>query len=394
VHGGEGLGRLDGKVVLVPFVLPGEVVRAETVSETKDLVRARLVEVLGPAAERRDPPCEYFGRCGGCQLQHTAYERQVEWKRSILAETLDRIGRIEVPEIETVTGPPLEYRNRVQLHVRERRIGFFRAGTHDLQPVMRCPVAAPLINDAIPRLRRLAHQPRFPEFLRSFELFTNGSEIQMNVLEAGGKRLARGFFEWCAKFLPGADRPTLEYPAAGETFRVGHRSFFQVNRFLIDALVQAAIPEEGGEWALDLYAGVGLFSISLARRFSRVTAVETGRGAVRDLEVNAGRAGVAVEIQRDTAQNYLQSLGSAPDFVMADPPRAGLGKRVTAELVRLKPPRLTIVSCEPSTLARDLAALSAGGYSIERMRLIDLFPQTRHIETATSLRHTEIPEPK
>lgn len=386
MHGGEGLGRLDGKVVLVPFVLPGEVVRVETVSETKDLIRARLLEVLQPAPERGDPPCEYFGRCGGCQLQHTSYERQVEWKRSILAETLDRIGRIEAPEIETAAGPALEYRNRVQLHVRERRIGFFRAGTHDLQPVMRCPIAAPLINEAIPHLRRLAHQPRFPEFLRSFELFTNGAEIQMNVLESGGKRLARGFFEWCAKYVPGADRPTLDYAAAGETFRVSHRSFFQVNRFLVDELVRAAVPEDGGEWALDLYAGVGLFSIPLARRFARVTAVESGRGAVQDLEFNAARAGVAVEIQRDTVQNYLQSLGSAPDFAVADPPRAGLGKRVTAELARLGIPRLTIVSCEPSTLARDLAALLAGGYSIERMRLIDLFPQTHHIETVAELR--------
>ncbi len=388
MHGGEGLGRLDGKVVLVPFVLPGEVVRVETVSETKDLIRARLVEVLQPSAERGDPPCEYFARCGGCQLQHTAYERQVEWKKAILAETLNRIGRIEVPEIETVTGPPLEYRNRVQLHVREGRIGFFRAGTHDLQPVMRCPIAAPAINEAIPHLRRMAHQPRFPEFLRSFELFTNGSEVQLNVLDSGGRRLAKGFFEWCAKHVPGADRPTLDYVAAGETFRVGHRSFFQVNRFLIDELARAAMPQEGGEWALDLYAGVGLFSLLLAQRFSRVTAVESGRGAALDLEFNAARAGVAVEVQRDTVQNYLQAAGGAPDFIVADPPRAGLGKRVTAELVRLKTPRLTLVSCEPSTLARDLAALLAGGYAIEAMTLVDLFPHTHHIETITRLRHT------
>ena len=386
MHGGEGLGRLEGKVVLVPFVLPGEVVRVETVSETKDLIRARLLEVLQPSAERSDPPCEYFGRCGGCQLQHTAYERQVEWKKAILAETLDRIGRLDAPEIETVTGPPLEYRNRVQLHVRGRRIGFFRAGTHELQPVMHCPVAAPAISEAIPHLRRMAHQPRFPEFLQSFELFTNGDEIQFNVLQSGGRRLARGFFEWCAKQLPGADRPALDYRAAGETFRVGHRSFFQVNRFLIDELVRATVPEEGDGWALDLYAGVGLFSLPLARRFGRVTAVESGRGAAEDLEFNAARAGVAVEIRRDTVQNYLQALGDTPDFIVADPPRAGLGKRVTAELARLRVPLLTLVSCEPSTLARDLAALAAAGYSIERMTLIDLFPQTHHIETVTRLR--------
>jgi 23S rRNA (uracil1939-C5)-methyltransferase len=251
---------------------------------------------------------------------------------------------------------------------------------------MSCPIAAPAINRALAELRRMAHQPRFPEFLDTIELFTNGEQIQLNILRTTGRRPARSFFDWCASNIPGSDASFLEYQAAGETFRVGHRSFFQVNRFLMDRLVDLALETAEGDSALDLYAGVGLFSLPLARRFSRVAAVESGQGAVYDLKSNAERAGLTIDAHAGQAERFLETITEAPDFVLADPPRAGLGKAAVEQLTRLRPARLTLVSCDPSTLARDLGALLRAGYELEALTLIDLFPQTFHIETVARLR--------
>ncbi len=167
---------------------------------------------------------------------------------------------------------------------------------------------------------------------------------------------------------------------------MSHRSFFQVNRFLTDKLVDLALEGAEGEHAVDLYAGVGLFSLPLARRFRTVTAVESAASAVRDLEFNTARASLGVTASRATAEMFLEELERPPDFVLADPPRAGLGKHVVRHLLRLQPPRVTIVACDPATLARDIGPLAAAGYRLERVTLIDLFPQTYHIETVVHLR--------
>jgi 23S rRNA (uracil1939-C5)-methyltransferase len=166
---------------------------------------------------------------------------------------------------------------------------------------------------------------------------------------------------------------------------VGHHSFFQVNRFLIDALVETALRGAEGESAVDLYAGVGLFSLPLAERFRDLVAVESGGGAIRDLKFNAERAGRTVIAEQQAAEAYLEHLDQAPDFVLADPPRAGLGKDVVRHLLRLSPRRAVIVACDPATLARDLAPLIAGGNKIVRMAIVDLFPQTYHFETVVEL---------
>jgi 23S rRNA (uracil1939-C5)-methyltransferase len=186
--------------------------------------------------------------------------------------------------------------------------------------------------------------------------------------------------------MPGATDPALEYEAADSRFRVSHKSFFQVNRFLVDALVNEAVGDAAGDRAIELYAGVGLFSLALAKRFSHVTAVEWGASRPGP-QFNARRAGVPVTVVRETAEEFLESAaGPGPDFLLADPPRSGLGPAVVNQLARLKPSRIAIISCDPSTLARDLAALFAAQYRIEVMTLVDLFPQTCHIESVTHLR--------
>lgn len=386
VYGGAGLGRLEGRAVLVPFVAPGEAVRVEIERERRGLIEAGPVEILSPAAERIDAGCPYFGRCGGCQYQHMDYDFQLVQKCLILREVFRRIGKLETPEeIAVISGAPWEYRNRAQFHLAAGEIGYLEAGSHRLCPVDRCPVSSPQINRALAVLREMLHDRRFPNFVRSIELFTNEQEVQLNVLDAT-RPVARPFFDWCAERIPGTTAGALDYPAAGEMYRVSHRSFFQVNRFLAGRLVESALRGLEGGTAVDLYAGVGLFSVPTARRFGSVTAVESRRSSIRDLEFNAGRAGVSVRAERSTVESFLETVAARPDFVLADPPRAGLGKGVVRQLVRLMPPCLTIVSCDPSTLARDLSPLTAAGYRIERLTLIDLFPQTYHIETVTQLR--------
>jgi len=383
VFGGDGLARLDGRVVLSPFVLPGERIRAEAAQEKPGLVRARTLEVLQAAEERVVPQCPYFARCGGCHYQHAPYEYQLRAKQAILAEELRRLGKIEPPaEIAVLAGEPWGYRNRAQWHVAQGRMGYWEARSHKLCAVDRCPVASPKVNEALAALNGMMRDRRWPRFVRSIEVFTDERQVQLNVLETD-QPVARRFFDWCAETIPGLGMGPLDY---GGRFRVSRNSFFQVNRFLLDGLVEAAIEGAEGESALDVYAGVGLFALPLAGRFREVTAVESGAGAVRDLEFNAERTGLGnVRAEQRTAEEYLQGLEQAPDFVLLDPPRAGLGKIVVRRLVELRPRQVTIVACDPATLARDLAALVAAGYRVEKMTLVDLFPQTYHLETVVRL---------
>lgn len=382
VYGGEGLARIDGRVVLVPFVLPGEAARIDAGAD----VHARLVEVLKPAPERSVPPCPLFTVCGGCHYQHAPYEYQLARKVEILREQLQRVGKIKFEgEIGVISGPPLGYRNRAQFHVvhgkGEGKIGYLAARSHELVPVEgECPISSPRLNQALAEMREKLRDPRFPRFVQSLEIFTNESDIQINTIESE-RAVARRFYDWCES------KQAIEYQTSLGTFRVSSKSFFQVNRFLVEKLVEAAVAQEGGESALDLYAGVGLFALAMARRFRSVTAVETGSSAAHDLEFNAARAGAAVKMEQARVEDYLARLESTPEFVLADPPRAGLGRDVVGHLLRLAPPRVTIVSCDPATLARDLAGLS--GYRIEALTMVDLFPQTFHLEVVARLSHRQ-----
>jgi 23S rRNA (uracil1939-C5)-methyltransferase len=384
VYGGDGLARLEGRVVFAPFVLPGERIRARAEQEKPGLVRARMLEVLQAAPERVAAPCPAFGRCGGCHYQHAPYEYQLAAKRAILVEELRRLGKIEAPQqIAVVAAEQFGYRNRVQLHVEEKRIGYREGRSHRLCEVSGCPVGSPKIEEAVRALHEMARDSRWPRFVRSIEVFTDERQVQLNVLETE-RPVARRFFDWAGTKIPGLVEGALDY--RGE-FRVSSNSFFQINRFLLDRLVETALQGAEGETALDLYAGVGLISLPMARRFREVAAVESGSGAVRDLQFNAQRAGVVnLTAQQQTAEEYLAKLEQAPDFVLLDPPRSGLGKVVVKRLAELKPRQVTIVACDPATLARDLAGLVAAGYRVERMALVDLFPQTFHLETVVGLR--------
>jgi 23S rRNA (uracil1939-C5)-methyltransferase len=313
-------------VVFAPFVLPGERICVQTWREQPGLVRAQTLEVLVPAPERVPAPCPVFGRCGGCHYQHAPYEYQLAAKRAILADQLRRLAKMEPPEtIAVASAEPWGYRNRAQLHVDGARIGYRSAGSHRLCEIGQCPIASPKINDVVRVLTGMLRDSRWPRFVRSLEIFTDERQVQLNVLDTG-QPVAKRFFDWCAQQIPGLVETALDYQGR---FRVSRHSFFQVNRFLLDRLVELALEGAEGDTALDLYAGVGLFSLALARVFKQVTAVESGSGAVRDLAFNAERAGLAnLRAGQQTAEEYLQKLERAPDFMLLDPPRAGLGKAV------------------------------------------------------------------
>ncbi len=386
VYGGEGLARMDGQVVLMPYVLPGETVSVRPGRMKNGVLRtAGGTEIMVASPGRTQPGCEYFGECGGCQYQHAEYALQLEQKRAILLETLQRLGGIRYDrEIPVVSGEPWQYRNRVQLHCHERSLGFHKAGSHDLCPINHCPISSPVLNEVIRQLSDAAKRPEWPRFLRSLEVFTNEREVQLNILDSLRPVAAR-FFEWCGSFLPSFAPGPIEYGAAGHQFRISRGSFFQVNRFLVDGIVETAMGDLRGEQAVDLYAGVGLFTLPLAQRFATVQAVERGGPAYRDLEWNARESGREIQTVKGPAEEFLRDLSETPDVIMADPPRTGLGKELTAELLRVKAPQVVIVSCDPTTLARDLKSL-LDVYAIERMTLVDLFPQTFHFETVVGLR--------
>ncbi len=385
VYGGEGLARVDGQVMLIPYVLPRERVSTSLERVKTGLLRGRVQEILQPAPERVVPRCEYFRNCGGCHYQHAEYAFQLEQKREILRETLRRLGGLTYEgEIRVVSGDPWNYRNRIQLHFRNGEAGFHKAGSHALCAIDHCYISSPVLADAIGKLQAAAKEPQWPDFLRSVELFTNETSVQLNIVDSMRPVEAR-FFEWCGSFLPSLGSGPLEYAAAGQRYRISRGSFFQVNRFLVDALVEEVMGDLQGARAVDLYAGVGLFSLPLARRFANVQAVERGGAAFRDLEWNAGQDGGAVRPVKASAEEFLRGLTETPDLIVADPPRAGLGNDATAELLRLKAPQLTLVSCDPATLARDAKKLLEA-YRIDRLTLVDLFPQTYHFEVVAHLK--------
>ena len=371
VYGGDGLARLDGKVVLTPFVLPGEVVKAAVERVKTDVFRGRLTEVLAPSPHRVSPPCPYFLHCGGCHYQHADTKFQVEQKVSILRESLRRVGKIEFSgEIHSISGEPWGYRNRVQLHIENGSVGYFEQGSHSLSPIEHCIVSSPALNDAIAKLKG--------QLLRNVtttvEFFTNETDTQVHVWDRLPATAYRVF-----------DSLGTTGPIDYSGFRVSPNSFFQINRYLVDDLVNCATSGRAGEWAVDLYAGVGLFSVRLAETFKRVTAVESSRRAFRDLQFNIERRELQVAAENQPAEDYLASLQQTPEFILADPPRTGLGKVAVRELLRIRASHLTIVSCDPATLGRDLQGLLAGGYRIQHMTMVDLFPQTFHLETVVLL---------
>lgn len=420
VYGGDGLAHANGNTVFVPYVLPGEVVRATTKSKKKNLIWAELLEVTSPSKERVKAPCPHFQICGGCHYQHIQAAEQVRLKKEILRETLSRLGRIQwTQDIIEHTGEPYGYRNRAQWAVRSgmpRALGYFLPESSVILPIDVCPVLSPGLARTFSELQETARSGNLPTGILEIEAFADSADekIALNVaFEKFSKPPAELAAALCGSVsriesLLLLDQKTnrfdltgpgfLVHEAGGYRFQVSHLSFFQVNRFLIDDLQKAVTAEAKGEVALDLYAGVGFFTLPLARNFQKVVSVDANLAATRDLSANAAAAGVTITSHNEHAEDFLKRTEEKPQFVLLDPPRAGLGADAAAKLAALGAAEIAYLSCDPSTLARDLAVLTGSAknvgdssttgarYEITEMHLFDLFPQTFHIETLVRLR--------
>ena len=428
VYGGDGLARLPaneqgrGKAAFVPFVLEGEKVEADLLEEKPGFARARASRILEASPLRIEPRCPYSQRCGGCHYQHTGYEHQLEIKAAILKENLRRIAKLELDtELKVHPSPPWHYRNRSRFRVHSApqfAIGYYKFNSHELLPVEKCPISSPLINRALAAMWKMGRGGEVPAGIREIELFSNADDTQLVAEVYCGPEIANAaepfatslraaltevagvvfFTARAAKVdvpgdqqrisVSGADH--LTYVTKSTSYRVSAGSFFQVNCHLADELVNIVVGDRslGGRGAngtaLDLYAGVGLFSSVLNREFARVIAVESSPTSHADLLYNSP---ANVKAVRATTEQYLENAAGKlhPELVVVDPPRSGLGEEVIQGLMGLKAPRVIYVSCDPATLSRDLARLLKSGYRVEQAHLVDLFPQTYHLESVFHL---------
>jgi 23S rRNA (uracil1939-C5)-methyltransferase len=421
IYGGASLARvpadgppdLAGKAVFVPLALPGELVEATIATDRRSYITAKLDSVLEPAPSRIAPGCEYYGRCGGCHYQHADYPAQLTMKRSILVETLER-AHVTVPaEIRILSSHPWAYRNRIRLHVSHpprAALSYREAASHRNLPVTHCPVAAPILQQAITAFDEfLQQQSSLATTLSEVEFFTNADEsallVSLFTQRKSPDGLPRSVADALLPALPALKgvhtfvldpktrrvqpstawgQPALDYAVGLRRYQVSAGAFFQVNRYLVSKLLEEVVAGRQGALAWDLYAGVGLFAQALAERFDRVIAVESSPAAMPDLTRNLRGHGHK-RITQDTLHFLKSPPAQQPDLVIVDPPRAGLDADVCQRLAAVQPGQIVYVACDPSTLARDLRTLQPSGYRPVALALIDLFPQTFHLETVATL---------
>jgi len=425
IYGGAFLARVEGKAVFVPLALPGEEARVRIVEDRRGYATAEVVEIVAASPERIAAACRHFGTCGGCHYQHTGYETQLGFKKAILRETLERAG-VRAPEEISLFGAADEsqswgYRNRIRLAFdAQGNVGYRGRRSHAVVPIEECPIAAPLLVKTARSFAEVVRQLSPSLQPTEISLFCNGGETSLLasifIAKPANERAAKERFGEIARSLSeripelkGAElvveggagertppqfprtvaqwgEPFLAYGAAGFAYRVDHGAFFQVNRWLIDGLVDEVTGGKTGRLAWDLFAGVGLFARQLTSSFESVVAVESAPSAATALKENLhGTTGSAV---RTSTLDFLRrgNKSESPDFIVVDPPRTGLGAEITTFLAGVGAPALTYVSCDPATLARDLRALLSSGYEIESLTLADLFPHTFHLETVVHLR--------
>jgi 23S rRNA (uracil1939-C5)-methyltransferase len=386
-YGGDALARLpDGRVVFVPFGLPGERVRVRVLSQRRGHLRAELREVLAPSPERVAPRCRHFGACGGCHYQHLPYPAQLAAKTAILRDQLQRLGKIEDPPVREAVASSLEwnYRNHVQFHLdRNGKLGFMEARSGTVLPIRECHLPEMPLDDLWPALQ---FEPGLGLERVSLRL---GAEEAMLVLESPEPPELELEAGLSVIHLRGGEAVVMAGDEAltmvvnARPFRLSAGSFFQVNTAMAGRMVDHLLERLSltpGAAALDVYCGVGLFSAFLAPRAGRLIGVESSPSACEDFVANLDEFD-NVELYEGPAEDILPGLDVRPEAAVVDPPRAGLEKGALEALLALGPARLAYVSCDPSTLGRDARRLLDGGYRLVEVTPFDLFPQTYHIES-------------
>jgi len=371
--GGMGLAHAAGKTVFVSLAAPGDRVRVRVEREQGNVLFASIEEIVTPSPLRIEAPCPYFGRCGGCDFQQLTYESQLAMKAEMIRDCLHRIARLEsVPEFAvTPSAEPWRYRMRAtwQIDREQRMIGYYERGSRRVCDVVDCAVLRPRLQETLVQVRATEWR-KFPPELKHLDVVEGENAVSF----------APAFAEF--------ETNELILNVRGEVYHYNAETFFQINPSSLEALVAFALSDASGESVLDLYCGVGLFTLPLARRFARVVGVEANAAATRFARRNLQHAGLT-NARVDTAtmtQWFRSPAAKGPvDFVLLDPPRAGAESAVIKGILDLQPARISYVSCDPATLARDLKKLFAGGYLIKSMAGFDLFPQTHHVETVVHL---------
>ena len=370
--GGMGLAHANGKTVFVSLAAPGDRVRVRVEREQGNVLFASIEEILAPSALRVEPPCPYFGRCGGCDFQQLTYEAQLAAKAEIIRDCLHRIARLEdIPEI-VVTPSPNNWRYRMramwQIDQDERTIGYYERGSRRVCDVVDCAVLRPELQAKLEAVRATEWQ-QFPSGLKHLDVVAGEDAVSF----------APAFAEF--------ETRELSLTVRGEVYRYNAEAFFQINPSLLGPLIDFALADAAGASALDLYSGVGLFTLPLSRHFESVLAIEANSTATRFARRNLQDAELSnARVITATVTDWFRSgPTSAADFVLLDPPRAGAESAVIKGILDLHPASISYVSCDPATLARDLKKLIAGGYVLDSILAFDLFPQTHHVETVIRL---------
>jgi 23S rRNA (uracil1939-C5)-methyltransferase len=381
--GGLGFAHADGRTVMVALAAPGDRLRVRIDRVKGTVAFASIVEIIEPSSFRIEPPCPYFGRCGGCDFQQLNYQAQLDAKVEIIRDCLRRIGSIEhVPEFQITPAPNVwHYRARAQWQYDSvrRRLGYFESGSRRVCDVADCAVLVPALQSELEHLRARMQQGALPEDTRNFRAIAGDDGISIADDKGRNPTVREGVSD-------------ITRNIHGEHYHLNADSFFQTNADLLSQLIDAAIGEAHGQRAVELYCGVGLFTVPLGRRVESVVGVEGDAPATDFARQNLVRAELrnAEIVNQDVADWLNQNLEGAGnegalDFLLLDPPRTGAESRVISGILGLRPKRICYVSCDPATLARDLKKLIAGGYLIDRLAAFDMFPQTHHVETVVHM---------
>ena len=432
---GEGVGRYDNFTVFVPNVLPGETVSAIIEEVKNSYARGRIKQILHESVDRVAPLCELYEECGGCQLQHLSYEAQLRAKRAQVVDALTHIGKLpQIPVMETLRAEePWNYRNKMQFPIGRNSgkivIGCFAQGSHRIINTENCHIQRAENNDLANAAREIAEQLHIPVYnedthkgvLRHIVGRVGRSNDLMAVIVTATKQLprAKDFVRMMRERLPnlvsvhqniqtyrnnvimGRDtqllwgRPTIIDSLGRLNFHISPRSFFQVNTRQAERLYEQTLAYadlHGTETVIDAYCGTGTITLFLAQKARKVYGIEIVQPAILDARKNARDNNVKnAEFIVGDATAVMPALykqGIRPDVVVVDPPRAGCTETVLRTFANMKPQRIVYVSCNPATLARDLAILKELGYLAQEVQPVDLFPQTSHVETVVLLSRT------
>jgi 23S rRNA (uracil1939-C5)-methyltransferase len=375
--GGVGLAHAEGLTIFVALAAPGDVVQIEIESTRGKVAFAVIKQIIKPAPVRIEPPCPYFGRCGGCDFQQLNYETQLATKVEMIRDCLHRLASLDpVPEVRIIPSPrEWHYRARAnwQVSPATRELGYFERGSNRICDVDYCAVLVPELQTTLEQVR--AELPQQNGALKNIEAVAGDEGISL------------------APEIAGLFTTTVSRKIASETYEFSAAGFFQVNHDILEPIIRAAIGAANGNLAVDLYCGVGLFTVPLARRFQRVIGVEANGKATgfarRNLQsANLRNAKVVTARVGDWLRENASAL-DAVDFLLLDPPRTGAENRDIAGILALKPYQISYVSCDPATLARDLKKLRAAGYVIDSILAFDMFPQTHHVETVVRLKQDQ-----